>query len=678
MEVYFPPSASYLPRAPPPRPVVPAVPIVPIPDLPEVLHAPEGTYTLNNNLFCPAGITPSQMQDKSGQGSFIVSLIAPPPMAPQNSGPPIGQSAISFGSTIVNGQNHPAYPVRMSWISVYFPPKAGDRGLGGLFGGGKDNKEQEKEIVPIGYEASEGSGSTDPSSDIPNPRPMDIPVSAIPPKHRAQWLKSASLSALPRPKNNLRSSSSTFVTRLQTLETMPKITAERGKGGGETVRWGFWNLGRTFGWGEEGGKIREALARVTFSQIPTCHAVSHLTASPDRLDIIVGFASGDIVWLDFILGRYTRINKAGLLNSSAVISVQFDPRQAQHFTAVFSDGIIMQFNLFAEDPMSMATSSSTPWTNFFASRAAQDQSPGDGEGFRDQMLIWKNEDFSVQPEKGKERSMWAGKNPTAVWKVGKKQITAYAYSPDGRWLALTSDDGMMRLVDATEETLTDTFAGYFSALTCVAWSPDSRFVAVGGQDDLITIFSPRETRIVARCQGHSAFVTSITFDSSSKEGRGYRFASVGEDGKLCLWDFSAASLHRPRHHHTNTSHHKIPPGSVLSLAAQTQSQSQLPIEQGTSGRYHAVVPKNEVAMLQPVMARMIEGNIITGVYLSPSAIITVSRAAGIKFWQRPAKPHTSNKQLQVLSPNPNGSLGRENREAREVSKMLREKEGVLA
>lgn len=54
---------------------------------------------------------------------------------------------------------------------------------------------------------------------------------------------------------------------------------------------------------------QEALARVTFSQVPTCHAVSLHTAGPDRVDIVVGFASGDIVWLDFVIGRYSRINK---------------------------------------------------------------------------------------------------------------------------------------------------------------------------------------------------------------------------------------------------------------------------------------------------------------------------------------------------------------------------------
>jgi WD40 repeat protein len=69
-------------------------------------------------------------------------------------------------------------------------------------------------------------------------------------------------------------------------------------------------------------------------------------------------------------------------------------------------------------------------------------------------------------------------------------------------------------------------------LSQVAWSPDSRFVAVGGEDDLITLFSTRESRVVARCQGHTAFVTCIAFDYTRSGG--YRFGSVGEDGKLVL------------------------------------------------------------------------------------------------------------------------------------------------
>jgi WD40 repeat protein len=94
---------------------------------------------------------------------------------------------------------------------------------------------------------------------------------------------------------------------------------------------------------------------------------------------------------------------------------------------------------------------------------------------------------------------------------------------------------MTRVCLADPPSLADTFAAYFGPLSCVSWSPDSRFVAVGGQDDLVAIFSPRESRLVARCQGHSAFVTHIAFDPArGGGGGGYRFGSVGEDGKLLL------------------------------------------------------------------------------------------------------------------------------------------------
>jgi hypothetical protein len=115
-----------------------------------------------------------------------------------------------------------------------------------------------------GYEPSVSSDSDSPPSSNDPPPPMEVPLAAIPQASTGKknpWSKASSippnaLSALPRPKNNLRSSNSTFVTRLQAADNLPKLMAERGKAGGELVRWGFWNLGRTFGWGEEGGKVK--------------------------------------------------------------------------------------------------------------------------------------------------------------------------------------------------------------------------------------------------------------------------------------------------------------------------------------------------------------------------------------------------------------------------------------
>ena len=83
-------------------------------------------------------------------------------------------------------------------------------------------------------------------------------------------------------------------------------------------------------------------------------------------------------------------------------------------------------------------------------------------------------------------------------------------------------------------------------MTCVCWSPDAKYVLTGGQDDLISIWSTADGALVARCQGHQSWVSGVAFDPWRCDDRNYRFGSVGEDGRLCLWDFNVGMLHRPR------------------------------------------------------------------------------------------------------------------------------------
>jgi hypothetical protein len=271
MELYIPPPTAFLPRLPPPRPVVPAVPVVPPPDLPDILNAPEGAYTLTTSLFpsigtpaipLPFDVRPSAPTAASfmggGGAGFVINANSPATVSAGVS----GQTAMSYGSTTVNGQAQPAFPVRMSFVNVYFPPKTGDqRTLGGMFGGGGAAPVAGQTGQPVnmtGYEPSVSSDSdSPPPSELPSLQTMEVPAGALPAQQGKRMPFGKGISAgLPRPKNNLRSSNSTFVTRLQAMDGLPKIMADKGRQGGEMVRWGFWNLGRTFGWGEESGKIK--------------------------------------------------------------------------------------------------------------------------------------------------------------------------------------------------------------------------------------------------------------------------------------------------------------------------------------------------------------------------------------------------------------------------------------
>lgn len=246
-------------------------------------------------------------------------------------------------------------------------------------------------------------------------------------------------------------------------------------------------------------------------------------------------------------------------------------------------------------------------------------------------------------------------------------ISDFAMSPDDQYCAVTSEDGCLRIVECSSQRLLDTFQGYFGALTCVNWSPDGRFVLTGGQDDLACVWSPFEQRIVARCEGHSSFLTGLSFDPWRCDSRTQRFASVSEDCKLILWDLSSAALQRPKGHHQhghqvslsihrilqkdeNTDdiqfdqivHHRRQSAgmSTLSLSRRKtiESSSHLPstsVVERESPLWHRAAPRGEVPGLQPVTVKQISSELLAGITFLPNMVVTISRGGTIKVFLRP-------------------------------------------
>ena len=198
-------------------------------------------------------------------------------------------------------------------------------------------------------------------------------------------------------------------------------------------------------------------------------------------------------------------------------------------------------------------------------------------------------------------------NPIAYWKVSSSKINAFAFSPDGKHLAVASEDGGLRIINFLKEELVDVFISYYGGLLTVTWSPDSQYILTGGQDDLVSIWSLADSILVARCQGHNSWVTDVKFDPWRCDERNYRFGSVGEDCRLLLWDFSVGMLHRPR----ASSVRRRP--SISSGVAQsrnrgdsetTRLRSDSNLSNG-SVQYddivHPVQPRSRTAILPPVM-----------------------------------------------------------------------------
>ncbi|CAE6414133.1 unnamed protein product [Rhizoctonia solani] len=524
---------------------------------------------------------------------------------------------------------------KLTTITVKFtPPKAGSQGLTSLLGG-KVVKEKKKE------DEGPGSGESDHEPEPELEPDLDDPST---PQQQQQLFSPTGLKPGPltprkksvaRPKNSIKTTSSSFVTRLHTMEGLSKHLAT--KSGDVTFM--FYNAGKSFYWMDVSSKLKEPLARISFSQFPTCHAVNTLTSSSTCLDIVIGFNTGDLIWFEPLSSRYVRINKQVVhnanqpMNLSPCTQVRWVPSSATLLLASYADGTIVVYDTERQDAAFVPHDPSKPMPPHPVPEP--DQQSGSASTGSERMWDPLNEILVTSNTGSDTKNL---KNPVSHWRLTeKKSVVDFVFSPDVRYVAAISEDGCLRIIDALSETLMDVYQAYFGALTCLAWSPDGRYILTGGQDDLVTVLSPWEQRIVARCQGHLSFVSSVAFDASRIDSRTYRFGSVGEDNRLIFWDLSSGALHKPKLHPS----HAL--SSTLSLALRRSHGNLVAggIHQGETDRFHPAPSRMEVATIQPVVVKPIDGeHLLAHVSFLPSAVMTMTRTGLIKQWVRPLEAKT--------------------------------------
>lgn len=275
-------------------------------------------------------------------------------------------------------------------------------------------------------------------------------------------------------------------------------------------------------------KFRDPIAKIGFAASPTCTAVNLNTLSHERIDLLIGFHTGDIVWVEVFSGRYSRYNKdptssppagskqTSFVSTSPVKKVQW-LQGDQIFVSAFQDGCVAFWDKDKEDPNSFTpTLGLAPGSGPIASNrrpplARVDSSTADSvlndnsedghvllsggnapasargekhprrhgsyhltapEEYTDDIIV------TVAQQQVDKKASSNKHNPIAHWKVSRKSITDFAMSPDDQYCAVTSEDGCLRIIECSSQRLIDTFQGYFGALTCVNWSPDGRFVLV--------------------------------------------------------------------------------------------------------------------------------------------------------------------------------------------------------
>ncbi|KAG5756041.1 hypothetical protein H9Q70_001346 [Fusarium xylarioides] len=436
-----------------------------------------------------------------------------------------------------------------------------------------------------------------------------------------------------KPKNNMTKSNSSFISRVIVNESLSKKLTERSNDG----LFAFANINRAFQWLDMSSSSKQDyLTKILFTKAHClCHDVNVHTKSVSHLDVIMGFSTGEVIWWEPISQRYTRLNKNGAINGTPVAAIRWIPGSENLFLAAHMDGSLVVYDKEKEDaqfnPEEEAINGNVNGTS------GESLDASNGGAHHNSIRINK----SVHSKNQKV-------NPVAAWKLSNHRINAFSFSPDNRHLAVVSEDGTLRIIDYLKEELLDVFYSYYGGLTCVCWSPDGQYVLTGGQDDLISIWSLSDSALVARCQGHQSWVSAVAFDPWRCDERNYRFGSVGEDGRLCLWDFSVGMLHRPkaqsvRHRGSVSSRYTAlqRAETATTTNSRLRSNSNLDTEDEEMAIAHPVEPRARIPMLPPVLNKSIDTHPVCWLDFTENAIMTSCKSGHMRTWLRPGSELTA-------------------------------------
>ncbi|KAK7040943.1 hypothetical protein VNI00_009539 [Paramarasmius palmivorus] len=277
------------------------------------------------------------------------------------------------------------YPTRLTTITVRFPAHkhgGGGPGFANLLGGNKDSKkEKEKPVREDGVSLS--SSDTPDEGDNPSD-PGNPPVNHhLFSSYSVRAKKKATSS---RPKQNIKTTSSTFITRIQYAEGYAKLMQSKQ---GETS-FIFYNQVKTLLWVEAGVKAKR--------------------------------------------------------------SAGFRP-QPRYFWSRMQDGTIVVYDREREDGTFTPSEPGPSHTNTSSANGSDSHtSSEDSWDPMDNIFVtmppWHPVGAGAKSDKDKAASL---RNPVSHWRVSKKSVVDFVFSPDVKYVGAISEDGCLRIIDALAE-----------------------------------------------------------------------------------------------------------------------------------------------------------------------------------------------------------------------------------
>ena len=126
-----------------------------------------------------------------------------------------------------------------------------------------------------------------------------------------------------------------------------------------------------------------------------------------------------------------------------------------------------------------------------------------------------------------------------VFECLKNRIGAVAFSTDGRYVLAGDGEGVIAIWDVATGQLAQKLKGHTSSITSIALSGDGRYVLSGSHDNSMMLWDLAGAKCLRTFTGHQESVSSVVFCSSGR----YAF-SGSYDRTIRLWDVSTGACLR--------------------------------------------------------------------------------------------------------------------------------------
>jgi WD40 repeat protein/serine/threonine protein kinase len=127
----------------------------------------------------------------------------------------------------------------------------------------------------------------------------------------------------------------------------------------------------------------------------------------------------------------------------------------------------------------------------------------------------------------------------AVLDGPRAPVTQIAYHPDGRHLAASYFDRLVRVWDVERRQVVATLEAHSANVTVVAYRADGKYLASAGEDGLVIVWrvtAAQDGQVVRRIAAHRDVINSVAFGPDS------RLATASADGTVKLWDANTGQL----------------------------------------------------------------------------------------------------------------------------------------